>query len=405
MRNRFLTVVAAAAAVSTLVFTAPAQAGSYTLNGGGSSFDNNAFQACLSTYTDNTVTYDSQSSGTGRSGLVSGTYDWAGSDGTFASTDNQPSKYVMVPVLGGPIVIAYSVPTAGDGLQLTPKVISEIFKGEIVSWADPQIKALNPKLRLPDASANGYVKNANSTGTYNKVISDKGAVTYVAASPANTGKFDYSDKYKIKVAYRASGSGTTANLVNYLKQTSTETWDYTNNPKDLQKAATLNQVGGTFAPVSQSFTTSADLASYVEDTTWSFGYFDLSDALSADVSLAKIQNAAGAYVAPTASAAAKFLAAQTIVTAANTAGADQRTIGTLALDYTKNVTGAYQLSAPSYLVAKISATGKDPKNLAIGAWAKYLVSTCMPSKAAGLGYVALTGALKASALAAIKTIG
>jgi phosphate transport system substrate-binding protein len=403
--------------VSTLVFTAPAQAGSYTLNGGGSSFDNNAFQACLSTYTDNTVTYDSQSSGTGRAGLVSGTYDWAGSDGTYAgavvdaqgnvtkAADAQPTKYVMVPVLGGPIVIAYSVPTAGDGLQLTPKVISEIFKGEITSWADPQIKALNPKLRLPDASANGFVKNLTSTGTYNKVISDKGAVTYVAASPANTGKYDYSDKYKIKVAYRASGSGTTANLVNYLKQTSTETWDYTNNPKDLPKAATLNQVGGTFAPVSQSFTTSADLASYVEDTTWSFGYFDLSDALSADVSLAKIQNAAGAFVAPTASAAAKFLAAQTIITAANTAGADQRTIGTLALDYTKNVTGAYQLSAPSYLVAKISATGKDPKNLAIGAWAKYLVSTCMPAKAAGLGYVALTGALKASALAAIKTIG
>jgi phosphate transport system substrate-binding protein len=196
MRNRFLTTVVAAAAVSALVFTTPAQATSYTLAGGGSSFDNNAMQACLSSYTTNTVTYDSQSSGVGRAGLVAGTYDWAGSDGVFASTDAQPAHYVTVPMLGGPIVFAYNVPTAGDGLMLTPKVISEILKGEILSWADPQIAALNPKLRLPNASANGYIKAVNGagTGTYTKNITSKGVVTYVKAVPANTGNYDYSDK-------------------------------------------------------------------------------------------------------------------------------------------------------------------------------------------------------------------
>ncbi len=404
MRNRFLTTVVAAAAVSALVFTVPANAAGITLAGGGSSFDNNAMQACLSSYTTDTVTYDSQSSGVGRAGLVSGTYAWAGSDGTYAATDAQPAHYVTVPMLGGPIVFAYSVPTAGDGLQLTPKVISEILKGEILSWADPQIAALNPKLRLPVATTNGYIKSAVAgTGTYDKVISSKGVVSYVKSNPANTGNYDYSDKYKIKVAYRASGSGTTANLTNYLAQTSGETW--TASSKDLQASAktATNGVAGTFAPVATSFSTSSDLASYVEDTTWSFGYFDLSDSLSADVSLAKLQNAAGAFVAPTASAAAKFLAAQSIIT-----GADQRTNGTLAIDFTKVVPGAYQASIVSYLIAPaFTGTGKstNAKNLAIGAWAKYVVSTCMPAQGAGLGYVALTGALKASALNQIKTIG
>jgi hypothetical protein len=119
--------------------------------------------------------------------------------------------------------------------------------------------------------------------------------------------------------------------------------------------------------------------------------------------LAKLQNAAGAFVAPTASAAAKFLAAQSIIT-----GADQRTNGTLAIDFTKVVPGAYQASIVSYLIAPAyTGTGKstNAKNLAIGDWAKYVVSTCMPAQGAGLGYVALTGALKASALAQIKTIG
>ena len=400
MSNRFLTTVVAAAAVSALVFTVPANAAGITLAGGGSSFDNNAMQACLSSYTTDTVTYDSQSSGVGRAGLVSGTYDWAGSDGTYLATDAQPAHYVTVPMLGGPIVFAYSVPTAGDGLQLTPKVISEILKGEILSWADPQIAALNPRLRLPVATTNGYIKSAIAgTGTYDKVISSKGVVSYVKSNPANTGNYDYSDKYKIKVAYRASGSGTTANLTNYLAQTSGEPW--TASSKDLQASAKTSN--GTFAPVSTSFSTSSDLASYVEDTTWSFGYFDLSDSLSADVSLAKLQNAAGAFVAPTASAAAKFLAAQTIIT-----GADQRTNGTLAIDFTKVVPGAYQASIVSYLIAPAyTGSGKstNAKNLAIGAWAKYVVSTCMPAQGAGLGYVALTGAIKASALNQIKTIG
>ncbi len=400
MRNRLLTTVVAAAAVSALVFTTPAHATGLTLAGGGSSFDNNAMQACLSSYNADTVTYDSQSSGVGRAGLVSGTYSWAGSDGTYASTDAQPAHYVTVPMLGGPIVFAYSVPTAGDGLQLTPKVISEILKGEILSWADPQIAALNPKLRLPNATANGYIKSATAgTGTYNKSIDSKGVVSYVKASPANTGNYDYSDKYKIKVAYRASGSGTTANLTNYLSQTSGEPWIASS--KDLQASAKTSN--GTFAPVSTSFSTSSDLASYVEDTTWSFGYFDLSDSLSANVSLAKLQNADGKFIAPTASAAAKFLAAQSIIT-----GQDQRTNGTVAIDFTKVVPGAYQASIVSYLIAPAyTGTGKstNAKNLAIGAWAKYVVSTCMPAQGAGLGYVALTGALKASALAQIKTIG
>jgi phosphate transport system substrate-binding protein len=374
MRNRFLTTVAAVAAVSALVFTAPAQAAGVNLAGKGSSFANNAMQACLASYTTNTVTYTSTGSGTGRSEFAKGNVSWAASDGTYATTDNvkgtsMPSgNYVTVPLLGGPVVFAYSLPTAGDGLNLTSSVVSKILKGQITSWNDPAIKALNPKFKLPAKA-----------------------------------------KFTIKVAYRASGSGTTANLTNYLSQTSGDTW--LANNKDLVAAAGGS---GSFAPQSTSFATSSDLAGYIEDTAYSFGYFDLSDAVSADVSIAKLQNAAGAFVAPTASSAAKFLAAQSPLVqtvAANGQDTYNRLNGTLAIDFTKNIPGAYQLSivtyglAPQFVADATHKKSTDATGLAVQDWFKYVVSTCVPAKASSLGYVALTGALKASALAQIKTIG
>jgi len=246
-------------------------------------------------------------------------------------------------------------------------VISGIFKGTITKWNDPAIKALNSKIKLPNKS--------------------------------------------IKVAYRASGSGTTANLTSYLSQT---VGGWTANSKDLVASAGGS---GSFASNSTSFATSQLLASYIEDNSNAFGYFDLSDALTADVGIAKLQNAAGAFVMPTASAAGKFLNSQNVLSGSSdalngTLGFVSNGATVLGPDFTKVIPGAYQLSIVTYGLAPRFDNGGNPKarstdatKLAVQDFFNYVVKTCVPAKAATLGYVPLGSALKTSVLAQIKNIG
>jgi len=407
MFKKIITAATSVAVVAGVLLSAPANAAGVPIAGGGSSFANGMLTACAAAYTSNTVTYTKSDSGTGRTNYANGTFDYAASDGTYALTDTVAANngnYVTVPLLGGPVVFAYSAVGVNDGLKLTPAVISGIFKGTITKWNDVALKNLNPKAKLPNKP--------------------------------------------IKVAYRASGSGTTSNLTNYLSQT---VGGWTASSKDLPTSAggasvtylksdnvsiasqttsvndpnyqagkavvvyyngtikSVTSVSGSFATNSQAFANSQLLAAYIEDNANAFGYFDLSDSLTmndgagADVGVAALINAAGAYVMPKASAAAKFIAAQVPST-----DTSDRLNGTLVIDFTKNVPGAYQLSIVTYGIApRFTGLGKssDAKKLAVQDFFNYLVKICVPAKQQTLGYVALSGALKTSALAQIKKIG
>ena len=353
MFKKIITAAASAVVVAGVLLAAPANAAGVTLNGGGSSFAAGAIKACAADYTTNSVNYTTSSSGTGRANYANSSFQYAASDGTFtteAFSGSNGTRFVTVPLLGGPVVFAYSAVGVNDGLKLTPAIVSGIFKGTITRWDDAALKALNPKVKLP--------------------------------------------KKAIKVALRTSGSGTTANLTNYLSQT---VGGWTANSKDLKAAA-----GASFAPLNTELATSQLLAAYVEDNANAFGYFDLSDAVTADVGIAALQNAAGAFVMPTASAAAKFIGAQTPST-----DPSDKLNGTLVIDFTKNVPGAYQLSIVTYGIAprKQGTTATNSNAAAVQAFFNYVVKTCVPAKAASLGYVALGGALKTSALNQIKQIG
>jgi phosphate transport system substrate-binding protein len=355
MFKKIITAAASAAVVAGVLLAAPANAAGVTLNGGGSSFAAGAIKACAADYTANTVNYTTSSSTTGKASYQNSTFDYAASDSTYAGTEtftgSNGANYVTVPLLGGPVVFAYSAVGVNDGLKLTPQIVSDIFKGNITRWDDAALKTLNPKVKLP--------------------------------------------KKAIKVALRTSGSGTTSNLTNYLSQT---VGGWTASSKDLKAAA-----GSSFAPINSEFATSQLLAAYIEDNSNAFGYFDLSDAVTADVGIAALQNKAGAFVMPTASAAAKFIGAQTPSTSSA-----QNLNGTLVIDFNKVVPGAYQLSIVTYGIApKFTGTGKstNASKLAVQDFFNYVVKTCIPAKAASLGYVALGGALKTSALNQIKQIG
>ena len=356
MRNKITTAVAALAVVAGLIVSVPAQAAGVSLAGKGSSFANGMVQACAAAYTTNDVTYTSTGSGTGRSEFAAGNVQYGLTD-TVYSSGFPSTKYVTIPLFGGPIAFAYSAVGVGDGLQLTPQIVSGILKGTITRWDDASIKAINTRIKLP--------------------------------------------KKSIKVAYRASGSGTNSNLTTYLNQT---VGGWTNNSSDLKAAA-----GGTdsFNANSTSFANSQLLAGYIEDNSNAFGYFDLSDAITADVGIAKLKNAAGAFVAPTASAAGRFINAQTPRVTDSDA-----TNGTLSLDFTKVISGAYQLSIVVYGLAPRFDNGGNTKlkstnasKLAVQNWYNYIVMTCVPAKAATLGYVPVGSSLKTAVLKQIKLIG
>ena len=353
MRNKITTIVSALAIVAGLIISAPAQAAGVSIAGKGSSFANGMLQACSAAYSTNSATYTSTGSGTGRTEFANGNVQWAATDAAYSS-GFPSSSYTTIPLFGGPVAFAYSAVGVGDGLQLTPQIVSGILKGTITRWDDASIKAINTRIKLP--------------------------------------------KKAIKVAYRASGSGTTQNLTNYLAQT---VGGWTAKSSDLVAAAGGS---GSFSSNSTSFANSQLLAAYIEDNSNAFGYFDLSDAITADVGIAKLQNAAGTFVAPTASAAGKFLNAQSPVTSGTDA-----TNGTLSIDFTKVVTGAYQLSIVTYGLAPRNAAyptkSTNASKLAVQDWFNYLVKTCVPAKAATLGYVPLGSSLKTAVLNQIKQIG
>jgi len=357
MFKKIVSIAASAAVVAGVLLAAPAQAAGVSIKGSGSSFANNAMQACLGAYTNNTVTYTSTGSGTGKTNYLAGTYDFAATDSLFTSPA-PTSTYVTVPLLGGPVAFAYTAAKVADGLNLTAQNISDIFTGRVTKWNDASIKANNLKIALPNKA--------------------------------------------IKVFYRSGSSGTNENISNYLAQNLPgQGWVKSSTWSTAIAGAKLNTT-----VVGTGLGTSALVSGTLEDTLNGFGYFDLSDAITADVSIAKLQNKAGAFVAPTASAAAKFINAQSIITNGTDA-----TNGTLNIDFTKSVSGAYQLSivtygvAPRYVPTASAKVSTSASKLAVGDFFKYVVSSCIPAKAASLGYVALGGALKTSALNQIKTIG
>lgn len=325
---------------SALVAGPAAQAAPVAITGGGSSFAAGIITTCAAAYTENTVTYTASSSGTGRSNFANGSINFAGSDAAYNPTDKKPSGFVYVPIIGGPVAIMFNV--AGvKNLNLDATTVGAIFSGKITKWNDPAIKKLNPKAALPDATIN--------------------------------------------VNYRSSNSGTTQNVANYLFQNKATGWSVS------QSWATAS---GQTTPVGAGAATSAALADKVASTANSIGYADLVDIKKKNLTTAALRNGAGQFVQPTAQAAAKYLAAQAV---------DVKGKGIVTIDFTKKVPGAYNLSILTYMIAPTDASDTT-KALAVKDFANYIVKSCAPAKAADLGYVALTGALKSSALMLIGSI-
>jgi phosphate transport system substrate-binding protein len=227
-----------------------------TIKAAGSTFQTNFQQGAISGFKsvdpNVTVDYDPVGSGTGRSDLYSNTVLFAGSDSPVpakeASEVPAGKTILYFPVQIGPIAIAYNL-SGVTGLKLDPTVLAGIFQGQITTWNNSAIKALNPGANLPSST--------------------------------------------ITLAVRSDSSGTTANFSAYLVAAAGSAWK-------LGTGSTIK-----WPSTARAGDGGSGLASIVKSTPGSIGYVDFSTATASGLQSASIKNSAGDFVAPsTASATA-----------------------------------------------------------------------------------------------------
>jgi len=200
------------------------------------------------------INYQSIGSGGGISQVEAGTVDFGATDQPLASDELAKNNLAQFPVVIGGIVAVVNIPGLNAGqLKLTGPVLADIFAGKVKTWNDPVITKLNPGLALPGAN--------------------------------------------IAVVHRSDGSGTTFNFTHYLSQVS-PAWK-----SGAGEGKTVNWPGGVGGKGNEG------VATYVKQIPNSIGYVEYAYVVQNHMIFAQLQNAAGAFVSP--SAATFSNAAQT----------------------------------------------------------------------------------------------
>jgi phosphate transport system substrate-binding protein len=111
------------------------------------------------------MNYQSVGSGAGIKQIKAKTVDFGASDMPLKADDLEASGLMQFPAIMGGVVTVVNVDGIAPGqLKLTGPVIADIYLGKIVKWNAPQIAALNPGVKLPDADIT-VVHRADSSGT------------------------------------------------------------------------------------------------------------------------------------------------------------------------------------------------------------------------------------------------
>lgn len=204
------------------------------------------WSAAYATQTGNHVNYQSIGSGAGIAQIKAGTVDFGASDKPLAEDELKQSGLGQFPVVIGGIVPVINVEGIGaDQLKLDGTTLAGIFLGQIKTWNDPAITALNPGMKLPDA--------------------------------------------RITVVHRSDGSGTTFNFTNYLSKVSPAWKSKVGEGTSVQWPSGVGGKGN------------EGVAAYVKQIRNSIGYVEYAYALQNKMAYAQMKNAAGQFVQPEAS--------------------------------------------------------------------------------------------------------
>ncbi len=157
------------AAVPPSGTSSPAQTGSVTINGAGSTFAQPVYSQWIYSYKSVNsavaINYQGIGSGGGKNGIINNTLDFAGSDSVLSTDEIASGKDLqMYPTLAGAVVMIYNLPGVTQTLTLNGAVLAGIYNATITKWNDPAIGAINPGLSLP-AQAITAVHRSDGSGT------------------------------------------------------------------------------------------------------------------------------------------------------------------------------------------------------------------------------------------------
>lgn len=194
------------------------------------------------------LNYQSIGSGGGVRQILANTVNFGATDDPMSGADLEKNNLFQFPtVIGGTVPIVNITGIKPGELKLTGSVLADIYLGKIKKWNDPAIQSINTDLKLPDTN--------------------------------------------IIVTYRSDGSGTTFGWTNYLAKVSDE-WKSKFGPGS--KAIKW--------PTGQGGKGNEGVAAMVKQIKNSIGYVEYIYAKNNNLSWTQLQNAAGKFVQPEASA-------------------------------------------------------------------------------------------------------
>jgi phosphate transport system substrate-binding protein len=149
------------------------------INAEGSSAQKNAIEQAIASFAtvcpDITVNYNPTGSGAGITQFNAAQVDFAGSDSALnaakgevaaAATRCAANPAWNLPMVTGPIAVAYNL-SGVDKLVLNAEVTAKIFRGDIKTWNDPAIAALNKGVTLPSDAIHVFFRSDDSGTTDN----------------------------------------------------------------------------------------------------------------------------------------------------------------------------------------------------------------------------------------------
>jgi phosphate transport system substrate-binding protein len=235
------------AALAAVMAVAASPAGAVSLNGAGGT----AIYPVLSIWaqhynekTSATVNYQSIGSGGGINHIESKTVDFANSDKPLMHDDLVKNNLVQFPVVVISIVPVVNLQGIKPGqLLIDGPTLAAIYMGKITKWNDAALKALNPKVNLPDTS--------------------------------------------IVVVHRSDGSGTTFNFTNYLQKVSPDWKNTVGSDTSVSWPTGLGGKGN------------EGVAANVRQTNGAIGYVEYAYAMQNNMTYMAMKNSTGARIEPT----------------------------------------------------------------------------------------------------------
>ena len=230
------------------------------LTGAGATFPNPIYTKWFADYASRKgvrINYQSIGSGGGIRQFTEGTVDFGATDSPMADSAiaRVNGNVLHVPTVLGAVVVTYNLPGIGNvPLKFDGATLADIFLGKVPRWNDRRIAAVNPGVTLPDV--------------------------------------------ELIVVHRSDGSGTSFIWSDFLSKVSSE-WK-----SRIGAATSVNWPSGLGGKGNEGVT------QQVKQVEGTIGYVELVYALSNNLPVAQVRNAAGNFIEPnleTTSAAAAGL--------------------------------------------------------------------------------------------------